>query len=54
MYPGRKFTLDGHLVGNIGEVLVSNKYGLTILPNSTETHDAVDSRGRLVQIHSNR
>lgn len=52
MYPSRKFTLDGHLVGSIGEVLVSDKYGLTLLPNSTETHDAVDFRGRLVQIKS--
>ena len=50
MYPGRKFTIDGHLVGSIGEVLVAEKYGLTLLPNSTEIHDAVTSDGRFVQI----
>ena len=49
-YPGRKFTPDGHLVGSIGEVLVSEHYGLTLLPNSSETHDAVTKDGRLVQI----
>ena len=48
-YPGRKFTPDGHLVGSIGEVLVSEHYGLTLLPNSSETHDAVTKDGRLVQ-----
>ena len=49
-YPGRKFTPDGHLVGSIGEVLVAEHYGLTLLPNSSETHDAVAADGRLVQI----
>ena len=29
LYPGRKFTIDGHLVGSIGEVLVAERYGLT-------------------------
>lgn len=38
-YPGRKFTIDGHLVGSIGEVIVAEYYGLTLLPNSTKTHD---------------
>ena len=50
LYPGRKFTIDGHLVGSIGEVLVSERYGLTLLPNSTQTHDAEAEDGRLVQI----
>ena len=50
LYPGRKFTIDGHLVGSIGEVLVSERYGLTLLPNSTQTHDAEAKDGRLVQI----
>lgn len=49
-FPGRKFTLDGHLVGSIGEVLVAEHYKLTLLPNSTETHDAITADGRLVQI----
>ena len=49
-YPGRKFTPDGHLVGSIGEILVAEHYGLTLLPNSSETHDAVNKDGTLVQI----
>ena len=49
-YPGRKFTPDGHLVGSIGEVLVAEHYDLTLLPNSSETHDAVSKNGTFVQI----
>ena len=49
-YPGRKFTIDGHLVGSIGEVIVAEHYGLTLLPNSTKTHDAVSEDGKYVQI----
>lgn len=49
-YPGRKFTIDGHLVGSIGEVIVAEHYGLELLPDSTETHDAVSSAGEYVQI----
>ncbi|MGQ0721719.1 MAG: DUF6998 domain-containing protein, partial [Candidatus Eiseniibacteriota bacterium] len=30
-FPGRKFTLDGHLVGSIGEVLAAHRYGLELL-----------------------
>ena len=50
LYPGRKFTPDGHLVGSIGEVLAANEYNLELLPNSTETHDAISNQGKLVQI----
>ena len=49
-YPGRKFTIDGHLVGSIGEVIVAEHYGLELLRNSTETHDAVSADGKNVQI----
>ena len=49
-YPGRKFTIDGHLVGSIGEVIVAENYGLELLPNSTEIHDAEAKDGKLVQI----
>ena len=49
-YPGRKFTIDGHLVGSIGEVIVAEHYGLELLPSSTEIHDAVSADGKLVQI----
>ena len=49
-FPGRRFTPDGHLVGSIGEVLAADYYGLTLLPNSTETHDALSDDGRSIQI----
>ena len=49
-HPAKKFTLDGVLVGSIGEVLVAEHYGLTLLPNSQKTHDAITQDGRLVQI----
>lgn len=50
LYPGRRFTLDGHLVGSIGEVLAAEQYGLVLLPASHKTHDAEAPDGRMVQI----
>lgn len=49
-FEGRKFTLDGHLVGSLGKVLASYCYNLSLLPNSHEKHDAIDSNSRLIQI----
>lgn len=49
-FPGRPFTLDGHLVGSLGEVLASHYYGLELLPCSTECHDARTTDGVLVQV----
>ena len=49
-FPGRKFSLDGHLVGSIGEVIASSIYDIKLLPASTKTHDARDQQGRNVQI----
>ena len=50
LFPGSKFTPDGHLLGSIGEVLVAAKYDLNLLDNSVKTHDAIAKDGRLVQI----
>ena len=50
MFPGRPFTLDGHLIGSIGEVLAAHRYGLTLLPASAPTHDAKSPCGKLVQV----
>ena len=50
LFPGRKFTLDGHLVGSIGEVLAAHMYLLELLTASAERHDAIASDGRKVQI----
>lgn len=50
LYPGRKFTVDGHLLGSIGEVVAEYSYGLVLSPLSTEGHDAIAPDGRLVQV----
>ena len=49
-YSGRKFSIDGHLLGSLGEVIAAEHYGVTLLPNSYEKHDAKDKQGRMVQI----
>lgn len=49
-YPKKKFTLDGRLVGDIGEVLVEDAYDLTLFKDVKKHHDAESSDGRLVQI----
>ena len=50
LFPGRRFTPDGHLVGSIGEVLAAHHYDLKLLPNSAKIHDATTPDGLLVQI----
>ncbi|MEJ1095854.1 MULTISPECIES: hypothetical protein [unclassified Pseudoxanthomonas] len=49
-YPKKKFTLDGRLVGDIGEILVEEAYQLELFPDMQKHHDAKTSDGRLVQI----
>jgi hypothetical protein len=49
-YPGRKFTLDGHLVGSIGEVIAREALDLTLYPASHPGHDAHDEDDRQIQI----
>jgi hypothetical protein len=45
LYPTRKFTPDGHLVGSIGEVVAAEALGLTLHPTSHPGHDAYDANG---------
>lgn len=45
----RHFTLDGHLVGSIGEVLASYYYGIELATASEKTHDGIVD-GKKVQI----
>ncbi len=45
-YPGKKFTLDGRLVGDLGEVLVAENYDLTLHKGLRKHHDAEASDGR--------
>lgn len=49
----KNFTLDGKLVGDIGEVLAAEKYDLELLPENEKTHDGIQrSTGHKVQIKS--
>ena len=51
LFPGRKFTPDGHLVGSIGEAVAARMFDLCLLPASTPEHDATTAdRQTLVQI----
>jgi hypothetical protein len=52
--PQRKFTADGILVGTLGEVLSEEKYDLDLLPPKTKDFDAVDCKGRQIQIRCNQ
>ena len=49
-YPKKKFTLDGRLVGDLGEVLVEDEYGVEIFESLKKHYDAVTQDGRQVQI----
>lgn len=48
----RHFTLDGHLLGSIGEVYAAERYNIKLFISSFKGHDGVtkDERERLVQI----
>ncbi len=46
----KQFTLDGRLVGDIGEVLAESAYDIKLFNDLQKHHDATCSDGRLVQI----
>jgi len=50
LFPGRKFTPDGHLVGSIGEVIAAYRYNLSLYPASSVAHDASAKDGRQVEV----
>ena len=50
MFPGRPFTLDGHLVGSLGECLVADAYDLKLMPPSNPGFDALTKDGKKVEI----
>ena len=50
LFPGRKFTLDGYLVGSVGEVVAAYMFDLELNPASTLGHDAKARDGRNVEI----
>lgn len=51
LHPGRKFPLDGHLVGSLAEAEAEALFDISLLPPSTPGRDAVNERdGRGVEI----
>lgn len=50
LFPGRKFTPDGHLVGSLGEVWAAFLYQLDLFEASAQGHDGRATDGRLVQV----
>lgn len=47
----KQFSLDGKLVGDIGEVLVAEKYDIVLYPENTPVYDGYErTTGRKVQI----
>ena len=51
-FPSRAFTIDGRLVGDVGEVLAELEYDLTLDEVSAPDHDARMRDGRRVQIRA--
>src|SRR5688500_2762980 len=49
-FPHRAFTIDGRLVGDIGEVIAALEYEVTLDSVSRPSHDAKTPEGRDVQI----
>jgi len=49
-FPNRAFTIDGRLVGDIGEVIAALEYDVELDNVSRPDHDACTRDGRLVQI----
>lgn len=50
LFEGRHFTPDGHMVGSLGECLVADAYGLTLLTASNKGYDALTQDGKKVEI----
>jgi len=49
-YPYKKFTLDGRLVGDLGEVIVKQNYHIELFEKVVAKYDGKDRLGRNVQI----
>jgi hypothetical protein len=51
LHPGRKFPLDGHLVGSLAEAAAEAIFDIRLKPPSTPGHDAVNGQDhRAVEI----
>jgi hypothetical protein len=49
-HPGKQFTIDGRLVGDLGEMFAELHYDLTIDEIQQERHDGTTSGGTRVQV----
>jgi len=49
-FPNRRFTIDGRLVGDLGEVIAELDYDLRLDEVSQADHDGTTSDGRRVQV----
>jgi hypothetical protein len=49
-YPQKRFTLDGRLVGDIGEVLAGINYDIRLFDVQKSRHDGNSSDGKLAHI----
>lgn len=49
-FPQKSFTIDGRLVGDIGEIIASLDYDIELFDVSQPKHDGITSDGRKVQI----
>lgn len=49
-FPQKEFTIDGRLVGDIGEILAANYYDIVLYDKLVPIHDGETSDGRKVQI----
>ena len=49
-FPGKEFTIDGRLVGDIGEVIAALEYDINLYSVLVSMHDGETSDGRRVQI----
>jgi hypothetical protein len=50
LHPGRRFPLDGHLVGSLGEAAAEAMFAVQLVPASSPGHDAISDDGRTVEI----
>ncbi len=49
-YPKKRFTLDGRLVGDLGEILVEDTYDVKLHEGQKKHHDGITPDGKQVQI----
>src|SRR5690349_15073524 len=49
-FPSKAFTIDGRLVGDIGEVIAALEYDITLYGAQRPHQDGVTSDGRAVQV----